>query len=201
MASGPTLLLVLLATWSLLPADARDAGRPASRERFPGAHCDPAETAALRQPSGRGPVVYRTAEPFGIVLNYYRFKAKQAVQVSTEDLGVRFASLAAQLERPDPPAALLAEPFVQRFAAHAGPGAWREFASRLAGRTQLVGEGQRVTLYRPYLSQRTFTLINETVIVLQQPGGTCENAAPDSEPGPVVDLRVDGRRRRARAKW
>lgn len=196
MAPVPTRLLVLLATWSLLPAGATGAGQPGDRERFPGARCDPAETAALRPSSGSGPVVYRTTQPFGIVLNYYRFKAKQAVQVTTEKVGTRFAGIAAQLERPDPPAALLEDPFVRRFHAHAGRTAWREYATRFANRTLLVGEGQRVTLYRPYLSQHTFDLIDETVIVLQQPGGTCEDASRPSEPGTVVDLRRDARDRR-----
>ena len=198
MAPVPTLLLVLLATWSLRAAGVTDVERPGTRERFPGARCDQAETAALRQPSGSGPVVYRTAQPFGIVLNYYRVKTKQAVQVTTENLGTRFAGIAAQLERPDAPAALFTDPFVRRFHAHVGRTAWRKYAARFAGRTLLVGEGQRVTLYRPYLSQHSFALIDETVIVLQQRGGTCEDASPISEAGSVVDVRRAPRDRRAR---
>jgi hypothetical protein len=167
------------------------AGRT-DREVFPGATLDCAETATLAR---EGPVVvYRTARPFGIVLNYYRFKRKQAVHVTVDDPAARFRNIAAALERAGPSAPVSREPLVRRFHllrfgdAHVEPGsavpAWREYARRYQGRMQQVGEGERVTIYRPYLSQRTFELVDETVIVLRTHGGSRnESATPTTAPG------------------
>ncbi|MBI2220943.1 MAG: hypothetical protein HYU53_07005 [Acidobacteria bacterium] len=79
----PAVLGILLLA-ATPPADGASPARP---EVFTPATCDAAETAALRQPDGSGPSVYRTDKAFGIVLNYYRFKRKQAVAVSREDVG------------------------------------------------------------------------------------------------------------------
>lgn len=174
----PALLL------AVLPALAGDVGeRPGRNDIFPGARCDARETAALAGVEGRGPTVYRTRRPFDAVLNYYRFATRQSVQVSRERLGERFLGIARALEQRDPPRAVLTDPFVVRFnqqrartAAMDGTAAaraWRAYARRVGGRVQLVGEGQRVTIYRPYLSQRTFALLDETVFLLGNPGGPC----------------------------
>jgi hypothetical protein len=155
----------------------------ADPEVFPGAVPEAAETAALSPVTG--PVaVFRTSQPFGIVLNYYRFKRKQAVHVTETDLGARFGNIAAAFDRPDPPHALAADPEIRRFhlrrfgrpevPPRLAAGAWRALARRHSGRTQLAGEGERVTLYRPYVSQRTFELIDQTVIVLRRQGGSSQ---------------------------
>ena len=190
------VLSLSFTTLTFLPLAAQEEERPSNPELFPGARCDARETAVLKGADGRGPFVYRTPRPFGVVLNFYRVAGRQVVQVTKEDIGARFAAIADQLRRPDPSTALLDDPFVRRFNARADRAAWRDYAARYAGREQLVGEGQRVTIYRPYLSQRTFELINETVIVLQQHGGTC-NDVRDTHPRRERRDRDDDRRRHA----
>jgi hypothetical protein len=178
------------------------SARTPNPEVFPGAVLDRVETAAL---SDGGAVVHRTDADFGVVLNYYRFKRKQAVHVVEENLGDRFGNIASAFERRDPPPALLLEPAVQRFhqsrfgrndvpAARAAA-AWREMARRHAGRVQRIGEGERVTLYRPYLSQRTFELIDATVIVLRTPGGRTNARATRTSGEDVPAVGIPGRAR------
>jgi hypothetical protein len=173
--------------------------RGADPEVFPRATFDRTETAAL---AGGEAVVYRTHSDFGIVLSYYRFKRKQAVHVVEEELDARFRNIASALERPEPPRALLLEPVVRRFhqfrfghsdvPVKEAAAAWRELAKRHAGRVQRVGEGERVTLYRPYLSQRTFELIDETVIVLRTHGGQSNAPATPTSGADRLDRPDDG---------
>jgi hypothetical protein len=175
----PRVLLVFiplaLVTFALATPSAN--GDP---DIFPGARLDAAEGAALATGT-RIPRVLRTDQPFDIVLNYYRYKRKQGMQVIEETLAAPFERVASALER-GAPAALLSSRFVQQFHRHAfgttevdparAAHAWHEHARRIAGPVQRIGEGERVTIYRPYVSRRTFTVIDETVVVLHSTGGT-----------------------------
>jgi hypothetical protein len=125
---------------------------PRSIDIFPDATLDAGETAAFAATDPRVEV-YRTTASFD---------------------GNLFA-------KPEPPpAALVADPFVRRFHAFAfgtrtperaeAAAAWRTHARRFEGRRQRIAEGARVTIYRPYISNRTFTLVDDTVIVLRKPG-------------------------------
>lgn len=148
-------------------------------EIFPAATADVAETAALRFGEA-APRVFRTERPFEIVVNYYRFKRKQSVQVTAEPLAAPFERIARAFVR-GPSDALTASRFVQQFHLHVfgvphvdptrAARAWRTHAQQLGNRTQYIGEGERVTIYRPYVSRRTFEVIDATVLVLQAPGG------------------------------
>ncbi|HSL22924.1 MAG TPA: hypothetical protein VK886_15435 [Vicinamibacterales bacterium] len=193
-AEGPFLL-----------AEPQRSGRDA--RVFPGARCDPRETAALASPSTPGApdrAVYRVARPFGVVVNYYRFTAKQAVQVSREDLGARFLRIGRALAGAHPPRALLEDPLVVRFTRRtvgsAGPASttavrsWRTYAGRFSGVVQQVGEGDRVTIYQPYLSQHSFALIEDTVIIIHRSGGSCDvTLATDQWPDARLRRRPGGR--------
>jgi hypothetical protein len=163
-----------------LPEPSAPQGKTASIEVFPGATLDTEETASF----GTGPSsvqVYRTRADFNVVVNYYRFGRKQPVHIVQENLGDRFGRLANLIDVPEPSPAVLADPFVRRFHSFAlgttkplrqdAAAAWRKYAERFAGRQQQIGEGIRVTIFRPYLT-RTFALLDETVIVLRTPGGT-----------------------------
>ena len=175
------------------------AGTEANPEIFPGAVADSREMAALAGVDGLGPQVLRTPAPFEIVLNYYRFKRKQAVHVTREQPADRFRAIASALEHAGTAAAVRAQPLVTRFH-HFRFGradadrrdaaeAWRAHAARLDGHTQLIGEGERVTLYRPYLSQCTFELIDETVIILRTNGGHGHESTSSTQSG---DCRLPG---------
>jgi hypothetical protein len=175
------------------------AGTEGDPELFPGAVPDAREMAALAQPGGIGPRVLRTPAPFEIVLSYYRFKRKQAVHVTREQPADRLRAIASALERADGAAALRAEPMIARFHRvrfgrvdvdpQEAARAWRAYAARLDGQVQLVGEGERVTLYRPYLSQCTFDLIDETIIILRTDGGQRHESTNSTRSG---DCRLPG---------
>jgi hypothetical protein len=183
-----TLALLMAAQGAATQPPAPPRKAPASAvpsiEIFPGATLDPEETAVLADgATGRSGIeVYRTPGDFGVVVNYYRFKRKQPVHIVQEDVGERFRRTAALLDMPTAPAALLEDPFVRRFHLYAlgtatperrtAADAWRKYAKRFEGKQQRIGEGTRVTVFRPYLSPRTFTLIDETVIVVRRSGGT-----------------------------
>jgi hypothetical protein len=154
---------------------------PRSIDIFPDATRDAGETAALAATDPRVEV-YRTTASFDVVLNYYRFKRRQSVNVVEEDAAARFDRIGDLFAKAEPPsAALLADPFVRRFHAFAfgtrtperaeAASAWRTHARRFDGRRQRIAEGARVTIFRPYISNRTFTLVDDTVIVLRKPGG------------------------------
>lgn len=148
-------------------------------EVFPSATADAAEAAALRS-GDVAPRVFRTGAPFEIVVNYYRFKRKQSVQVTMEPLAAPFERIAHAFAG-GPTEALTASRLVQQFHLHVfgvprvdaarAARAWQRHARRLGNRTQFVGEGERVTIYRPYVSRRAFEVIDATVVVLQTPGG------------------------------
>lgn len=169
-----SLALVLQAA-SLIPAFATTA----DPDIFPGARFDPSESAALAA-DGRAPRVLRSDRPFDIVLNYYRFKRKQGMQVVEEPLAAPFNRIAAALDRGGSDG-LRTSRLVQQFHQHVfrttnveparAAQAWRELARGFGQRAQRIGEGDRVTIYRPYISRATFTLIDDTVIVLQDVGG------------------------------
>ena len=180
------LLLVDVQSTAIPQAQAPTGSRPPATPRtsieiFPGATVDPAETAAV-QTGDRRATLYRTPSDFDIVVNYYRFKRKQPVDVVEEDVGARFERLAELMTGADPAPALLDDPFVRRFHQFAlgttrpdlaaASVRWRQYADRFKGVRQRIGEGTRVTIYRPYLSPRTFSLVNDTVIVLRNSGGT-----------------------------
>jgi hypothetical protein len=161
-----------------LPDSAAHAQRPL--DIYPDARLDSDETTAL---AGSDPRVnvYRTPSDFDIVLNYYRFKRRQSVNVVEEDPAARFARIADLLEKPEPAPALLADRFVRRFHAFVfGPrtperaeaaAAWRTHARQFDGRRQRIAEGTRVTIFHPYISNLTFRLLDDTVIVLRSSGG------------------------------
>lgn len=192
-AAHATLIALLVGVAALGGAFPRAASQasaqsPEPRERpsasieiYPGATLDRPESAVLS--AGDAAVeVYRTPADFDVVVNYYRFKRKQPVHIVQEDLGRRFERLARLLDTPEPAPAVLADPFVRRFHTFAlgspappreqAAAAWRKYAKRLKGRQQRIGEGVRVTVFRPYLSSRTFTLVDETVILLRTSGVT-----------------------------
>ena len=166
----------LLTSWitASMPPSSVSPQAAASREVFPGAVLDAAEMAALAR-KGRCPAVYRTTQPFDVVVNYYRYKRKQGVHVVEVNLGERFERMARALDRGVSPASLETDFFTARFHAFAAAQgiapapAWRRYAGRFTDRVQRIGEGQRVTIYRPWISQRTFTLVDETVEVLEHP--------------------------------
>jgi hypothetical protein len=150
-------------------------------EVFPGASFDAKETAALATDNS-APRVFRTPQDFDVVVNYYRFKRKQGVNIVKEPLAAPFQRIGTVLARGGSKA-LLASRFVQDFHQHvfgartvepakAAP-AWHDFATRIAGPMQRIGEGNRVTIYRPYVSRSTFSVIEDTVIILHNTrGGT-----------------------------
>ena len=164
---------------ALAIATLTEAGARVDPDIFPGASVDAAEAAVLGA-GGRAPRVLRTDRAFEIVVNYYRVRRKQAVHVVQEPLSAPFERIARALEH-GPSAALLSDPLVTRFhvvtfgvarvePARAAP-AWHAQARRVGTRMQQIGEGERVTIYRPYVSRRTFRSIDQTVIVLHHLGG------------------------------
>lgn len=146
---------------------------------FPGAAFDAVESAALTV-DRRPPRVFRTSVAFDIVVNYYRYKRKQAVNIVAEPLAAPFERIARALARGGSHT-LLQSRFVQDFHRHAFGGrtvdarraapAWQDFARRIAGPTQRIGEGNRVTIYRPYVSRSNFAVVEDTVIILHSVGG------------------------------
>lgn len=172
--------LIAIAVAAPLSVFAAAPSPPTDPEVFPDATADLGEAAALRS-ANRTPRVFRTARPFDVVVNYYRFKRKQSVQVTVEPLAAPFSRIARAFES-GPSETLIASRLVQQFHRHVfgrpnvdparAARAWQSHAERLGTGTQFIGEGERVTIYRPYVSRRTFDVIDATVLVLQTSAGS-----------------------------
>lgn len=171
--------VVVLACVAGLATSASPASPRPDPDIFPGATFDAAESAALTL-DGRAPRVFRTSHDFDIVVNYYRYKRKQGVNIVAEPLAAPFERIARALARGGS-RALLQSRLVQDFHQHAfgarvveagrAVPAWQDFARRIAGPTQRIGEGNRITIYRPYVSRRNFAVVEDTVIILHSVGG------------------------------